>query len=108
MLLLYARQGDYNEHSHICNACCCCLFAPQGYNNDLSAAASVDEGLERVLSPEGAAASAMVEVPPVTAATFKEQLGLAGEELLAAGMAGLVKDVDTLLPYFASRTSGTE
>jgi hypothetical protein len=55
-----------------------------------------------------AAASALVEVPPVTATTFKEQLGLAGEELLAAGMAGLIKDVSTLLPYFASRTSSAE
>jgi len=81
----------------------------QGYNSGLSAAAAdSEEGLDRVLSPEGAKGSEVAQVDDVTAATFKEELGLAGEQLLAQGLAGMVKDVTSLLPFFASRTSGTE
>ena len=80
----------------------------QGYNSGLSAAASVDEGLERVLSPDTARARDLPQVPDVTSEKFKEQLGVAAEQLLSQGLSGLTKDVSTLLPFFASRASGTD
>jgi transaldolase len=80
----------------------------QGYNSGLSAAASEDEGLERVLSPDVASTSDLPQVPDVTIETFKEQLGLAGEQLLGQGLSGMTKDVETLLPFFATMATGTE
>lgn len=81
----------------------------QGYNTGLSAAsASVEDGIDRVLSPAAAAADPMAEVAPVTEASFQEQLGPAGSELLSAGLAGLVRDVQTLLPYFEGMAKGSE
>lgn len=88
---------------------CACLHVLQGYNTGLSAAsASVEDGIDRVLSPAAAAADPMAEVAPVTEASFQEQLGPAGSELLSAGLAGLVRDVQTLLPYFEGMAKGSE
>lgn len=82
----------------------------QGYNSGLSAAASSvdDDGIERVLSPKAAAASDMAQLPPITEAEFNERLGVAGSELLKAGLDGLRRDVATVLPFFKSRATGME
>jgi transaldolase len=82
----------------------------QGYNSGFTAAAdSIEEdGIERLLSVKAAQASAMPDVGPITEAMFNEQLGPAGEELLGAGLAGLVRDVETVLPFFKSRATGME
>jgi hypothetical protein len=57
---------------------------------------------------QAAQASAMPDAGPVTEATFKERLGVAGEELLKAGLDGLVRDVNTVLPFLRSRATGSE
>lgn len=44
----------------------------------------------------------------VDAAAFEEGLGLAGKELLAAGVAGMVADVQGVLPYFSSMALSAE
>lgn len=81
----------------------------QGYNSGLSAAGAADEdGIERPLSPEAALSSDMEDKGPVTQDSFKEQLGPAGTELLKVGLDGLVRDVDTVLPFFRSRATGME
>ncbi len=81
----------------------------QGYNDGLSATGGgVEDGVVRVLSPEAACAAEMVEVPRVTAEAFKAGLGVAGEQLLDAGLKGLVQDMQDVLPYLQTMTVGTE
>lgn len=82
----------------------------QGYNSGFTAAtASVDDdGIERMLSVAASQASDVANRGAITEATFKEQLGPAGEELLKAGLSGLVRDVQTVLPFFKSRATGME
>eukprot|EP00775_Hariotina_reticulata_P006335 gene6335-6569_t len=81
----------------------------QGYNTGLTAAASVDEdGIERPLSQTAAKASDMDDVGEVTEARFTEELGPCGTELLSQGLTGLVRDVETVLPYFKTRATGME
>jgi len=51
------------------------------------------------------------EIAPLAAvdeAMFNEGLGLAGRELLEAGVAGMVRDVQGVLPYFADRAISAE
>lgn len=64
--------------------------------------------MEALLSPAGAASSEMEARPRLSEAAFEEQLGPCGRELLAGGVAGLVRDVETVLPYFKSRATGME
>lgn len=81
----------------------------QGYNAGLSAAGpAYDDAIERPLSPEAAKAADIADKGPVTEEMFKEQLGPCGEELLGQGLKGLVRDVDTLLPYFRGMAGGME
>lgn len=82
----------------------------QGYNSGLSAAtASVEEdGIERKLSAKAAQASDTPNMGPVSEGEFNEKLGAAGSELLKAGLNGLVRDVETVLPFFKSRATGME
>jgi hypothetical protein len=75
----------------------------------LTAAGSVDEdGIERPLSETAAKASDMGDVGEVTEARFNEELGPCGTELLSQGLSGLVRDVETVLPYFRTRVTGKE
>jgi hypothetical protein len=67
-----------------------------------------DDGIERMLSVAAAQASDMEDVGAVTEASFNEKLGVAGAELLKAGVDGLVRDVQTVLPFFKSRATGME
>jgi hypothetical protein len=48
------------------------------------------------------------ELPKLDEAAFNEGLGLAGKELLAAGVAGLVADVQAVLPYFSALAKSAE
>lgn len=81
----------------------------QGYNTGLSAAATAEEeGIERMLSVEAAKASDVEDKGPVTQERFAEELGPCGKELLQQGLDGLVRDVETVLPYFKSRAAGME
>eukprot|EP00878_Enallax_costatus_P009242 GHUV01009660.1.p2 GENE.GHUV01009660.1~~GHUV01009660.1.p2 ORF type:complete len:118 (+),score=50.94 GHUV01009660.1:665-1018(+) len=81
----------------------------QGYNAGLSAAGpAYDDAVERPLSPEAAKASDLADKGPVTEEMFNEQLGPCGEELLNQGLTGLVRDVETLLPYFKGMAGGME
>lgn len=82
----------------------------QGYNSGFTAAtASVDDdGIERMLSVAAAQGSDVANRGAIDEATFKEQLGPAGEELLKAGLSGLVRDVQTVLPFFKSRATGMD
>lgn len=83
----------------------------QGYNSGFSATVSNDDndGVARQLAPD--VLSDEDAVPPlgqVDAAAFEEGLGLAGKELLAAGVAGMVADVQGVLPYFSSMALSAE
>ncbi|GBG00054.1 transaldolase [Raphidocelis subcapitata] len=82
----------------------------QGYNSGFSATNSADdEGVPRGLSPD--ALSDDDEVPAlgqVDEEMFKDGLGLAASELLAAGVAGMVADVKTVLPYFSELARSAE
>lgn len=82
----------------------------QGYNSGFTAASESmdDDGIERVLSPAAAKASDMQDKGAITEQTFTEQLGPAGSELLKAGLDGLVRDVEIVLPFFRSRATGME
>ncbi|WIA08686.1 hypothetical protein OEZ85_008111 [Tetradesmus obliquus] len=81
----------------------------QGYNSGLSAAsASEEDGIERMLSPAAAAASDLANMGAISEAQFNEMLGPCGSELLAQGLAGLVRDVETVLPYFKAMATGNE
>lgn len=82
----------------------------QGYNSGFTAAASSmdDDGIERKLSVAAAQKSDLQDKGAVTEAMFNEQLGPAGSELLKAGLSGLVRDVETVLPFFKSRATGME
>lgn len=86
----------------------------QGYNSGLSAAAGsrddddAADGVERALSPTSAAASELADLGPIDEARFNEGLGLAGRELLKNGLDGLVRDVETVLPFFRARATGME
>ena len=83
---------------------------PQGYNSGFTAANSADdEGVPPALSPD--ALTGDDEVPALGAvdeAMFNEGLGLAGAELLAAGVAGMVADVGSVLPYFSELARSAE
>ncbi|KAF8072691.1 AL21 [Scenedesmus sp. PABB004] len=84
-----------------------------GYNSGLSAAGGADDdddadGVSRPLSPSAAAAADMADVGAVSAERFEAELGPAGRELLGAGLAGLVRDVETVLPYFKSMAKGSD
>jgi transaldolase len=81
----------------------------QGYNSGLSAAATSEEdGIERMLSPAAAAASDLADMGPISESQFNEMLGPCGKELLQQGLAGLVRDVETVLPYFKAMATGQE
>jgi transaldolase len=81
----------------------------QGYNSGLSAAATSEEdGIERMLSPAAAAAAELADMGPITEAQFNEMLGPCGSELLRQGLSGLVRDVETVLPYFKAMATGNE
>lgn len=81
----------------------------QGYNSGLSAAATTEEdGIERMLSPAAAAASDLADMGPISEAQFNEMLGPCGKELLGQGLDGLVRDVETVLPYFKGMAKGNE
>lgn len=82
----------------------------QGYNSGFTAATDSveDDGIERMLSVQAAQASDITDKGAVTEAMFNEQLGVAGSELLKAGLDGLVRDVETVLPFFKSRATGME
>lgn len=89
--------------------CILLLFTLQGYNSGLSAAsASEEDGIERMLSPAAAAASDLANMGAISEAQFNEMLGPCGSELLAQGLAGLVRDVETVLPYFKTMATGNE
>jgi hypothetical protein len=84
---------------------------PQGYNSGFSAAGSTDdEGVPRRLAPGMPAADEddAARMAPMNEAAFKDGLGLAGSELLAAGVAGLVGDVQSVLPYFGAMAVSAE
>lgn len=84
-------------------------MCPQGYNAGLTAAGpGFEDGIERPLSPEVAKASELEDKGPVTEERFNEQLGPCGQELLSQGLKGLVRDVETLLPYFKGMAGGSE
>lgn len=82
----------------------------QGYNSGFSAADSADDdGIQRQLSPD--ALSDDDEISPLAAVDegmFNEGLGLAGRELLEAGVAGLVRDIEGVLPYFTDLAVSAE
>lgn len=81
----------------------------QGYNTGLSAAgASEDDGIDRPLSAEAAAAADMEDKGAVDEARFNDELGPCGKELLKVGLDGLVRDVETVLPYFKTMATGME
>lgn len=81
----------------------------QGYNAGLSAAGpGYDDAIERPLSPEAAKASEMEDFGTVNEEEFNEKLGPCGKELLTQGLKGLVRDVETLLPYFRGMAGGME
>lgn len=82
----------------------------QGYNSGFTAATDSveDDGIERMLSVKAAQASDVADKGKVTEEMFTEQLGPAGTELLKQGLSGLVRDVETVLPFFKSRATGME
>lgn len=83
---------------------------PQGYNSGLNATSSFeDEGVNRQLSPDSL--SDDDEVAPlglVDEDMFNDGLGLAGKELLEAGVAGMMDDINGVLPYFAELAVSAE
>lgn len=82
----------------------------QGYNSGFTAATDSleDDGIERMLSVQAAQASDLADKGKISEAQFNEQLGPAGEELLKQGLSGLVRDVETVLPFFKSRATGMD
>lgn len=82
----------------------------QGYNSGFTAATDSleDDGIERMLSVQAAQASDVADKGQISEAQFNEQLGPAGEELLKQGLSGLVRDVETVLPFFKSRATGMD
>jgi len=81
-----------------------------GYNDGLSGAASADEGLRRVLSPQKAQEAQFSdgETAEVDEASFKEGLDRIGVEMLEQGVQGLVDTVERLLPELSSTVVGDE
>lgn len=86
------------------------LMRPQGYNDGMNAGATSvsEEGVARVLSLETAKEEGGAALPPVTAASFADALGVAGKELLDVGLKGLVQDVEGMLPYLRTMSVGSE
>lgn len=79
-----------------------------GYNDGLSAMAGGGVGLEAALSPQVAEASDVMQLEPVTQASWQSGLGLAATELLSAGLSGQVADVEGLLALLQERAGGME
>lgn len=84
----------------------------QGYNSGLSAAAPSDDDDDgvRVMLRPGAVPDGdeVPEIARVDEEMFNDGLGLAGKELLAQGVAGLVADVEAVLPYFSGIATSAE
>ncbi|KAF5829216.1 hypothetical protein DUNSADRAFT_16393 [Dunaliella salina] len=83
-----------------------------GYNDGLQATEPTDEGvIPRVVSPETAKAAnpEKVDTKEIMSSTsnFEEALGMAGKELLRAGLASSLKDVQALASL-SKATTGNE
>ena len=50
----------------------------------------------------------MRAIDSITEASFNEQLGVAGAELLAAGLKGLERDIADVLPYLSAMATGAD
>jgi hypothetical protein len=83
---------------------------PQGYNSGFSATASTDDdGALRQLSPDALSEEdAIAPLRAVDETMFNDGLGLAGRELLDQGVAGMVRDIQGVLPYFADMAVSAE